>query len=67
MAWLYHAAFSGASPAKITSGRRARTAAGSAVISWVSPGPHVTVATPISPVLRAKAIAAATAQCSCRT
>ena len=31
----------------------ARTAAGSAVISCVTPGPQVTVATPTSPVLRA--------------
>ena len=67
IAWLYHPLFSGASPANTTSGRRARTAAGSAVINCVTPGPQVTVATPASQVLRAYAIAAATAQCSCRT
>ena len=35
----------GVSPANTTIGRRARTAAGSAVISWVRPGPQVTEAT----------------------
>src|SRR5215469_7444646 len=35
----------GDSPAKTTIGRRARTAAGSAVINWVTPGPQVTEAT----------------------
>src|SRR5947208_453173 len=39
----------GDSPANTTIGRRARTAAGSAVITWVRPGPHVTEATAILP------------------
>jgi len=47
--------------------KTARTAAGRAVISCVSPGPQVTVATPVRPVLRAYPMAAATAQCSCLT
>ena len=67
ISWLYQPLFSGASPANTTSGRWARTAAGSAVMSCVTPGPQVTVATPTSRLLRAYAIAAATAQCSCRT
>jgi hypothetical protein len=40
----------GDSPANTTIGNRARTAAGSAVINWVTPGPHVTDATAILPV-----------------
>jgi hypothetical protein len=40
----------GDSPANTTIGRRARTAAGNAVITWVTPGPHVTEATAILPV-----------------
>src|SRR6266571_1550518 len=67
ISWLYQPLFSGASPANTTSGRWARTAAGSAVINCVSPGPHVTVATPTSQFFRAYAIAAASAQCSCLT
>ncbi|MND01722.1 hypothetical protein D3C83_208280 [compost metagenome] len=51
--WLYQPIRSGASPANTTSGRCARTAAGSAVINCVTPGPQVTVATPTSAVLRA--------------
>ena len=41
----------GDSPANTTIGRRARTAAGSAVITWVTPGPHVTEATASLPVV----------------
>ena len=44
---------SGASPANTTSGMCARTAAGSAVINCVKPGPQVTVATPTAEFLRA--------------
>ena len=51
----------------VDEGAQMRTAAGSAVMSWVKPGPHVTVATPTSRFLRAYAMAAATAQCSWRT
>jgi|HubBroStandDraft_6_1064221.scaffolds.fasta_scaffold98122_1 hypothetical protein len=40
----------GDSPTNTTIGRRARTAAGSAVITWVTPGPHVTEATASLPV-----------------
>jgi len=40
----------GGSPANTTIGRRARTAAGSAVTSWVTPGPQVTDAAAILPV-----------------
>ena len=53
MPWLYQALLSGASPANTTSGRLARTAAGSAVMSWVTPGPQVTLATPTSLAFRA--------------
>src|SRR6266704_302819 len=67
ISWLYQPLFSGASPANTTSGRWARTAAGSAVINCVTPVPHVTVATPTSQFFRAYAIAAASAQCSCLT
>ena len=67
ISWLYQPLFSGASPANTTSGRWARTAAGSAVINCVTPGPQVTVATPTSPFFRAYAMAAASAQCSCLT
>src|SRR5262249_55473419 len=48
-------------------GRRARTAAGSAVINCVTPGPHVTEATAILPVATLWAVAAATVTCSCLT
>src|SRR5947207_3470565 len=65
ISWLYQPLFSGASPANTTSGRCARTAAGSAVINCVTPGPHVTVATPTSQFFREYAMAAASAQCSC--
>jgi hypothetical protein len=40
----------GDSPANTTIGRPARTAAGSAVINWVTPGPQVTEATATLPV-----------------
>ena len=42
----------GASPAKTTSGMRARAAPVSAVMIWVKPGPQVTEATPTLPVAR---------------
>src|SRR5258706_15728868 len=64
ISWLYQPLFSGASPANTTSGRWARTAAGSAVINCVTPGPHVTLATPTSQFFREYAMAAARAQCS---
>jgi hypothetical protein len=40
----------GLSPANTTSGRFARVAVASAVEIWVTPGPHVTDATPVLPV-----------------
>src|SRR5258706_359783 len=61
ISWLYQPLFSGASPANTTSGRWARTAAGSAVINCVTPGPHVTVATPTSRFFREYAMAAGSA------
>src|SRR5262245_26449279 len=67
ISWLYQPLFRGASPANTTRGRWARTAAGSAVTNCVTPGPHVTVATPTSRFFREYAMAAATAQCSCLT
>jgi len=47
---LYHRALIGLSPANTTIGTPARDAVVSAVAIWVTPGPHVTVATPTLPV-----------------
>jgi hypothetical protein len=50
IAWLYHLALIGLSPANTTSGTRARVAVERMVLICVTPGPQVTEATPVLPV-----------------
>ena len=67
ISWLYQPLLSGASPANTTSGRWARTAAGSAVISCVTPGRTSRSPRPHPSSFVSTAMAAASAQCSCLT
>lgn len=57
---------SGAAPAMNSVGMQSRYALAMAVTQSVKPGPAVTTATPVCPVVRAQPSAAWPAACSCR-